>query len=49
MRSAISGLIFLLMLGCGTLMTFWYFVALIDWLGVVFGILVGVFVTLGHL
>ena len=47
MRSAISGLIFLLMLGCGTLMTFWYFAALIDWLGVVFGILVGVFVTLG--
>ena len=47
MRSAISGLINLLMLGCGALMTFWYFAALIDWLGVVFGILVGVFVIPG--
>ena len=44
---AISGILFLVMLGCGAIMTFWYFAALIDWLGVVFGILVGTFIIPG--
>lgn len=47
MRSTVAGLFYTVMLACGAMMTFWYFAALIDWLGVVFGVLVGVFVIPG--
>ena len=47
MRSTVAGLFYTVTLTCGAMMTFWYFGALIDWLGVVFGVLVGVFVIPG--
>ena len=47
MRGVIVGILYLGVLGCGALMAFWYFAALIDWLGVVFGVLVGVFIIPG--
>ena len=47
MRSVTVGILYIGALGCGALMTFWYFASLIDWLGVVFGVLVGVFVIPG--
>ena len=43
MRAVIAGLLFAGFFGCGAIMTYWYFVALIDWLGGLFGTLVGLF------
>lgn len=47
MRSVIGITFFVATLACGAVMYYWYAQALIDWLGVIFGILVAVCIIPG--